>query len=133
MEKKHKRAAWTPNADTKGGPNTHRVEEARAVYMATPPLEQQTAEYGTTRLSSKNQITLPVSMVRQLGLRAGDELDLLALGETIQLERRPGSPQEWIARYRGSLSVPEWSTEEAADAYVRGERDSWNREGDATS
>lgn len=112
-----------------GEPLTHVLGEARAVYIV-PPAAEEADEHGTTRLSSKNQITLPVSMVRQLGLRPGDEIDLLVQGDTIQLERVPRTPREWVERYRGSMDVPGWETKERIDAYVRGERESWTRDSD---
>ncbi|MHB8376583.1 MAG: AbrB/MazE/SpoVT family DNA-binding domain-containing protein [Dehalococcoidia bacterium] len=112
-------------------PQVQRLAEARAMYLV-PPADEEAAERGTTRLSSKNQITLPVNIVRQLGLRAGDEIDLLVLGGTVQLERLPRTPREWVERYRGSISVPGWETKEQIDAYVRGERESWTRDDDGS-
>jgi antitoxin component of MazEF toxin-antitoxin module len=103
-----------------------RVEEARAVWLVP---EADEADHGVTRLSAKNQITLPVAMVRQIGLQAGDEIDLTLHGNTILLERRPRTPEEWIQRYRGSMQLEGWETPERADAYVRGERESWTRDG----
>ena len=105
------------------GRDAVRVGETQAVYLTEEP--EDVESHGTTRLSSKNQITLPVHMVRELGLTAGDEIDLLLDGETIQLERRPRTPEEWVARYQGSTRVPGWETRERIDAYVRGERESW--------
>ncbi|MDE3095074.1 MAG: AbrB/MazE/SpoVT family DNA-binding domain-containing protein [Chloroflexota bacterium] len=110
-------------------PQTHQLAEARAVYLVPPTdAAAEPAERGTTRLSSKNQITLPVEIVRQLGLRAGDEIDLLVVGGTIQLERLPRTPREWVEKYRGSIDLPGWETREKIDEYVRGERESWTRD-----
>ena len=113
-------------------PRTQRIGESLAVYYAVPPDEQEEAAMSaTTRLSAKNQITLPAAMVRQLGLRAGDEIDLLALEQRVTLERRPRTPEEWVDRLAGALShVAEWATDEKIDAWVRGERESWDREWD---
>jgi bifunctional DNA-binding transcriptional regulator/antitoxin component of YhaV-PrlF toxin-antitoxin module len=88
------------------------------------------ADHAITRLSSKNQITLPVAMVRALGMKPGEEVDLSIIGDTIFLSRRPRTPQEWVAKFAGSMKVPGWDTPEAIDAYVREERDSWTRDGD---
>ncbi len=107
-------------------PQTHRIGEALAAYVVAE--REEAAERGTTRLSSKNQITLPVHIVRQLGLRPGDEIDLLVVGGTIQLERLPRTPREWVEKYRGSIDVSGWETKERIDAYVRGERESWTRD-----
>lgn len=83
---------------------------------------------GTTRLSAKNQITLPAGICRELGLRPGDEIDLLALAGRITLERRPRTPEEWAGRLAGAMDhMPEWTTDEGIDAWIRGEREGWER------
>jgi AbrB family looped-hinge helix DNA binding protein len=83
---------------------------------------------GITRLSAKNQITLPASIVRQLGMRPGDEIDLLALEGKITLERRPRTPEEWADRLAGAMDdVSEWATDEGTDAWIRTERQGWER------
>lgn len=115
-------------------PSTTRIEDARVAYVAVPPdedEEEEAAMSATTRLSAKNQITLPAAMVRQLGLRAGDEIDLLAVENHVTLERRPRTPEEWVARLAGAMThVPEWGSDEQIHAWVRGERESWDREWD---
>ncbi len=86
---------------------------------------------GNTRLSGKNQITLPVAMVRTLGWHAGDEVDLMIDGEEIWLRRRLQGKQ-LLDRLEGALShVPEWQGQANIDAWVRRERDSWDREWDS--
>jgi bifunctional DNA-binding transcriptional regulator/antitoxin component of YhaV-PrlF toxin-antitoxin module len=104
--------------------------EARAEYRVDTEDDAEELR-GTTRLSGKNQITLPVAMVRALGWRTGDEVDLMIDGEEIWLRRRlQGKPL--LDRLEGALShVPEWQTRESIDAWVRGERDSWDREWDS--
>jgi bifunctional DNA-binding transcriptional regulator/antitoxin component of YhaV-PrlF toxin-antitoxin module len=107
------------------GRGWRRVAEIGAPYIVLDN-EDATIARGTTKLSSKNQLTLPVAMVRRLGLEPGDELDLTVVGEAIRVERRPRTPQEWVDRLAGSMShVPEWRTDEDIDAYVRRERDAW--------
>jgi len=105
------------------------LREARAEYRMGERMID-TEDHAITRLSSKNQITLPVAMVRGLGLKAGDEISLRVLGDTIYLSRRPQTAEEWLAKFSGSIHVPGWETKESIDAYVQGERDSWTREGD---
>ena len=86
---------------------------------------------GSTRLSGKNQITLPVAIMRTLGWKAGDEVDLMIDGEEIWLRRRLAG-KHLLDRLEGALSyVPEWGSKERIDAWVRGERDSWDREWDS--
>ncbi len=109
-------------------PQENSLREARVAYLAAPPSE--TEDHAITRLSSKNQITLPVAMVRALALRPGDEINLRILADTIYLSRRPQTAEEWIAKFSGNIHVPGWETKESIDAYVQEERDSWTRDGD---
>lgn len=47
---------------------------------------------GATKITAKNQITLPAEALRQLGWERGDELVVWAVGcETVRLTRRPES------------------------------------------
>lgn len=101
--------------------------ERQRYLVGFPPAPSHRAR---TRLSSKNQITLPVSIVRQLGLKPGDEIDMSVWGDELIMHRRPQTAEEWIARFSGRIHVPGWETQEKIDTYVREERDSWNREGD---
>ena len=111
-------------------PKIHGLHEARLEYLVHP-LDDEMEVRVTTKLSTKNQITLPVAMVRRLGLRPGDEIDLMVEGDMIQAERRPKTPQEWIGRLRGAMAqTPEWKTKDDIDAWIRGERESWEHEPD---
>lgn len=56
---------------------------------------------GRTRLSAKNQATIPVAALRRAGLRPGDELQVEAAGAgRIVLSR----VEEALARYAGRLT-----------------------------
>ncbi len=56
---------------------------------------------GRTRLSAKNQATIPVAALRRAGLRPGDELQVEAAGAgRIVLSR----VEETLARYAGRLT-----------------------------
>jgi bifunctional DNA-binding transcriptional regulator/antitoxin component of YhaV-PrlF toxin-antitoxin module len=56
---------------------------------------------GRTRLSAKNQATIPVEALRRAGLRPGDELQVDAAGPgRIVLSR----VEETLARYAGGLT-----------------------------
>ncbi len=48
---------------------------------------------GYTRLSSKRQVTLPMRVVQELGLRPGDELRVETSGGLIVLSREPNLHQ----------------------------------------
>lgn len=118
------------DTDQRQAAGAHHVGEARVEYLVYPQDDELEVRV-TTRLSSKNQITLPVAMVRRLGLRSGDEIDLMVDGDMIQAEKRPKTPQEWIERLRGALAgTPEWKNKDSIDAWIRGERESWGREWD---
>jgi AbrB family looped-hinge helix DNA binding protein len=102
-------------------PAQHRVAEARAEYDV---LEDLPAE-GLTRLSSKNQITIPAGMVRLMGWKSGDDIRLIARGEHIAL-RRQRYGQELLDYLAGSMAhVPEWRTKEDVDKWVRDLRNEW--------
>lgn len=109
MAKKATRAGQTVKKSPK------RVSEARVEYQTAI----EPTIYTGVKLSSKNQITIPVAAVRALELKPGDELDLLCLEGVIYLEKHlTGEAQ--LDRIMGSMAhVPEWSTKEKIDAWVR--------------
>jgi AbrB family looped-hinge helix DNA binding protein len=92
------------------------LAEARVAYVAELPTVQEMA---TTKLSAKNQITLPVAMTRYLGLRPGDEIDLTLEEDGVRLRKRRSGKAllDWL---EGAIKgVPEWETREQVDAWVR--------------
>ncbi len=68
-------------------PTTQRVGEARVAYLAEPEIDVL-PHHEVSRMSSKNQMTLPAVMVRYLGLQPGDELDVWLERDHIVLEKR---------------------------------------------
>jgi AbrB family looped-hinge helix DNA binding protein len=77
----------------------------------------------TATLSSKNQITLPVVMVRNLGLKAGDKLDIELIDDRIVIWPKPMSYTDYfIGRLRGAWG----NSVEEIDRYVAEERASWS-------
>src|SRR4030042_480881 len=58
------------------------------------------SEVATAKLSSKHQITLPVAMVRRLGLEPGRRLMLRLGGDRILPRTEPG---EWGEAFHGSM------------------------------
>lgn len=79
-------------------------------------------EAATAKISSKHQITLPISAVRRLGLEAGDRLAVRIEGDRIIL--RP-QPRDWVEYYHGRLKGVYGNTIEEIDEYIRKERESW--------
>ena len=86
--------------------------------------ESPMSESATAKLSSKHQITLPVAMVRRLGLEPGDHLAVRVEDDRIVLRPRP---RDWVEYYRGRLRGVYGSSVEEIDEYIRKERESWRR------
>jgi bifunctional DNA-binding transcriptional regulator/antitoxin component of YhaV-PrlF toxin-antitoxin module len=53
-----------------------------------------------TTISSKNQITLPVHLLRQIGVGPGDRLAVAVEGGRLVLRARP---KDWAEHHAGSL------------------------------
>jgi AbrB family looped-hinge helix DNA binding protein len=99
------------------------LRDAAEAYVYDPtPVELQR---GLTRLSGKNQITVPVAVARALGWAPGDEIELRVDGEGVYMEKK--LPRiDALRRLRGSLAEA-WPDRESADNYARGERAAWDR------
>ena len=65
-------------------------------------------------LSSKNQITIPAGMVRSLGLKAGDKLSMIEVGDHLALFPRPANFTDSIV---GSMRGF-WGSRTEIDRYV---------------
>ena len=87
------------------------------------------SEVATAKLSSKHQITLPVAMVRRLGLEPGRRLMLRLEGDRILL--RP-EPEGWVEYFHGRLKGGYGSTVVVLAEDVRKERASWRHEEEST-
>ncbi len=78
-----------------------------------------------TTISSKNQITLPAHLLRELGLNPGDRLAIDLEGERLVLRPRP---RDWVRHYAGSLRGLYGQDRQQADEYVQDLRDETRRE-----
>jgi AbrB family looped-hinge helix DNA binding protein len=76
-------------------------------------------------ISSKNQITLPVQLLREIGLGPGDRLAVTREGNRLILRARP---KNWAEYYGGSLKGLYGNTVEEIDDYVRELRDDNRRQ-----
>ena len=93
-----------------------RVREAAVAYLASG------AEEAMSTISSKNQITLPAHLLRELGIGPGDRLAVSRDGARLVLRARP---KDWVRYHAGSLAGMYGKDAGEADAYVRELRDEW--------
>lgn len=121
--KRDKSKAETPLTKQSRG---RKVREVALAYLTEGASAM--SEVATAKLSSKHQITLPVAMVRRLGLEPGRRLILRLEGDRILL--RP-EPEDWVEYFRGSMKGVYGRTRAEMDAYVRKERASWRRRADS--
>ncbi len=77
----------------------------------------------TITLSSKHQVTLPVDIVRSLGLKAGDKLVAELIDDRIVLLPQPES---WVDYFAGSMKGVYGSTREEIDRYIAEVRHGWD-------
>jgi AbrB family looped-hinge helix DNA binding protein len=70
------------------------------------------------RLSSKNQITIPVSVLREMGVRPGDELEIVPKGREATI--RPAGAPPWT-QHVGTLTGV-WPA-----GHLNELRDEWDR------
>lgn len=72
----------------------------------------------TTTISSKGQVTIPASLLRELQLSPGQKLLVVPVHDGVMLLRQPDSLAEALAGATDGLYGD-------PDAYVRAERASW--------
>src|SRR3954447_18689302 len=93
-----------------------RIGETAAIYRVSSD------EEAMSTISSKNQITLPAQLLRELGLGPGDRLAVSRDGARLVLRARP---KDWVRYHAGSLAGLYGKNAEEADAYVRDLRAEW--------
>ncbi|WP_274560175.1 AbrB/MazE/SpoVT family DNA-binding domain-containing protein [Streptomyces spiramyceticus] len=74
------------------------------------------------RVNSKGQVTIPAELREQIGIRPGDEVDVVAEGGALRIVRREGSTtrgQRTTRRLRGTATTA-LSTDELMEL-LRGE------------
>jgi AbrB family looped-hinge helix DNA binding protein len=93
------------------GKAQRKVSEAAVEYIAGSRRDDV-----MTTISSKNQITLPAHLLRELGIGPGDRLAITRDGGRLVLRARP---RDWVGYHAGSLAYLYGKTAEEADAYVK--------------
>jgi AbrB family looped-hinge helix DNA binding protein len=98
-------------SDLQSNRPSRKVREAAVEYIAG-----RRDEPAVSTISSKNQITLPAQLLRELGLGAGDRLAVSREGNRLILRARP---KDWVAYYGGSMRGVYGNTREEIDEYIR--------------
>ena len=76
----------------------------------------------TVTVSSKNQITIPVAVLRDLGVSPGDKMAVTLIDSDLVLTPEPSN---WAQYFQGSMRGAYGGSKEAVDRYVLRERQSW--------
>jgi AbrB family looped-hinge helix DNA binding protein len=88
-----------------------KVAEAAVEYLVSgkdkPPV---------STISTKNQITLPAHLLREMGLKPGDRLAVTREGNRLVLRARP---RDWVEYHAGGLRDLYGATAGEQNAYVR--------------
>lgn len=73
-------------------------------------------------LSRKRQLTLPSQIAKQAGIAPNDTLWIEVVGEEIRIRKAPADPVQHFA----GILAPYFASSEAADTWVKEERDAWS-------
>ncbi len=106
MPRQRKATDYLPSVSKSG-----KIAEAALEYRA-----DQEESPSVTTISSKNQITLPARLLRDMDLRPGDRLAVTREGSRLLLRPRP---RDWVRHYAGSLAGVYGGTKEAIDEYLQ--------------
>lgn len=79
----------------------------------------------TAQLRDRRQITLPAEIVAAAGLSTNDRLEISWVNGAIVMVPTRGAPAASVARFLGATKGLYGDTVEAADAYVREQRNAW--------
>jgi AbrB family looped-hinge helix DNA binding protein len=97
-----------------------KVSEAAVEYLV-----DRRDEVPMSTISTKNQITLPAHLLREMGLEPGDRLAVAREGNRLILRPRP---RDWVRYYAGSLRGLYGASKGEEDAYLQELRDDAGRD-----
>jgi antitoxin ChpS len=97
-----------------------KVSEAAVEYLVS-----RRDETPMSTISTKNQITLPAHLLREMGLEPGDRLAVAREGNRLILRPRP---RDWVRYYAGSLRGLYGASKDEEDAYLQELRDDAGRD-----
>ena len=88
-----------------------KVDIHSTAYIRPMEAEMQVAKWGNSLA-----VRLPANLVRKLGLKEGDQIELLADDGTIRIQRQPRADEvlEGLRRFRGRLPAEERLSRDAA-------------------
>jgi len=95
---------------------TKRRKLSKVAEAAVEYIVDRQDEPPMSTISSKNQITLPAQLLRELGLTPGDRLAITREGNRLVLRARP---RDWVRYHAGSLAGVYGRSREEMDEYVR--------------
>lgn len=96
---------------------SRKVKEAGLAYITN-----EAGSMPKTTISSKNQITIPARLLREMGLKPGDQLAVELDGLRLILHPRP---KDWVSYTAGSMKGVYGETKEDIDAYIEELRGEW--------
>jgi AbrB family looped-hinge helix DNA binding protein len=104
---------------------TRRKPQSKVSEAAVEYIVDRRTEPAMSTISSKNQITLPAHLLREMGLNAGDRLAITREGSRLVLRARP---RDWVKYHAGSLAGVYGRSQAEADTYVEALRQDRERD-----
>lgn len=104
---------------------TSKRSESKVKEAAVEYIVGGRTDASLSTISTKNQITLPAHLLRELGLAAGDRVAVTREGNRLVLRARP---RDWVEYHGRSLRGLYGRNPEEIEAYIKELRDESDRE-----